>query len=130
MAAVLPPVPRSKPEWGWPYLVLLLVVFVLLWKLAPVRILGLLDRLSPFHVGTPRISGTVVNALTGRPVPGMGVWLLCSHVTPRIGVPSPPPEGRRSVVTQTDSSRTFYFARGSAQAGWVRQWSAIEIAIT
>src|SRR5260370_39206686 len=115
MAAVLPPVPRSKPEWGWPYLVLLLVVFVLLWKLAPVRILGLLDRLSPFHVGTPRISGTVVNAVTGRPAPGMDVGLFVTPVPPRIGGGSQTPAGILSVMTQTESPGRFYFPRSADQ---------------
>src|ERR1700736_2330520 len=82
MAALLPPVRESKPKWWWPYLVLVLVVFALLWKLAPGRVLRLSEWLSPFRVGTPRISGTVVNAVTGRPVPGMDVCLLVTYVRP------------------------------------------------
>src|SRR5260370_31254259 len=109
MAALLPPVPRSKPEWGWPYLVLLLVVFVLLWKLAPVRILGLLDRLSPFHVGTPRISGTVVNAVTGRPLAGMVVSLFVKDGTPSISRTNTHTGGNRRGGTPTGPSRHVLF---------------------
>jgi hypothetical protein len=130
MAALLPPLPRSKPKWWWPYFLLVVVILFLLWKLAPGRFLTFLDRLSPFHVGTPWISGTVVNAVTGRPVPGMDVCLLVTHVTPRIGVRSHTTEVMRSVTTQTDASGRFFFARWDDQLDWFDDWDGYGIAVT
>jgi hypothetical protein len=63
-----------------PSVALVVAVLVLFWKLAAGNFVTFLDRISPFHIGTPRISGTVVNAVTGRPVPGMDVCLLVTHI--------------------------------------------------
>jgi len=109
--------------------VLAVAVLVLFWKLAPVSFVNFLDRTSPFHIGTPRISGTVVDAVTGRPVPGMDVCLLVTHIPPnfdhRAGV-----EVMRSEITQTDASGRFFFARWDSQLDVFEHWDGYGIAVT
>jgi hypothetical protein len=125
MAPLLPPVRRPKswwqylfllllrrPRWWWQYLLLLLlVIFLLLWKVAPGRVLGFLERLSPFHIGTPQISATVVDAVTGKPVPGMDVCLLVTYMGRNFASPHEVLKVMRSQVTRTDASGRFFFAR-------------------
>jgi hypothetical protein len=129
MAALLPPVRRSKPKGWGPYFLLVMVVFVLLWKLAPGRVLVFLEWLSPFRIGTPRISGTVVDAITGRPVPGMDVCLLVTYSTPK-GNNRQVTKVMRSVVTQTDASGRFFFARWDDQLDLFDSWDGYGIAVT
>jgi|SRR5271166_1472072 len=129
MAALLPSERRAKPKWWWPYLLLVLVVFFLLWELAPGSVLGLLDRLSPFHIGTPWISGTVVDAVTGKPVPGMDVCLLVTHA-PSSFSHRPSTEVMRSVTTRTDVSGKFFFERWDDQLDLLDKWDGYGIAVT
>jgi hypothetical protein len=106
-----------------------MVVFFLLWKLAPGRVLGFLEWLSPFRVGTPRISGTVVDAVTGRPVAGIDVCLLVTYIPSRV-VSRRETKVMRSVVTQTDASGKFYFARWNDVRDWFDDWDGYGIAVT
>jgi hypothetical protein len=129
MATLPPPVRRSKPKRWWPYFILLLVVFFLLWKLAPGSFLSFLDKLSPFHIGTPQISGTVVNAVTGRPLPGMDVCLLITYIT-STGNASHSIQVKRSATTQTDASGKFFFARWDDQLDLFDHWDGYGIAVT
>ncbi len=128
MAALLPPIRRSKLEW-WPYLVLVLVVFFLLWKLAPGRVFVFLEWLSPFRVGTPWISGTVVDALTGKPVPGMDVCLLVTYAPVNFDHRRGS-EVRRSAVTRTDVSGRFFFERQDDQIDFFDKWEGYGITVT
>jgi hypothetical protein len=129
MAALLPPVRRSRAERWWPYFLLIVVVLFLLWKLAPGSFLSFLDRLSPFHIGTPWISGTVVDAVTGRPVPGIDVCLLATYIT-STGNASHIIQVKRSEVTRTDVSGSFFFERWDDQIDWFDKWDGYGIAVT
>jgi hypothetical protein len=104
-------------------------VFVILWKLAPGHVVASLERISPFHVGTPQISGTVVDAVTGRPVPGMDVCLLVTYSPLSFGHRRQP-EVMRSAVTQTDASGRFSFARWDDIRDWFDDWGGYGIAVT
>jgi len=114
MVAFLPPVPPGKPKWWLPYFFLVVIILFLFWKLAPGRFLGFLDRLSPFHVTTPQISGTVVDAVTARPVPGMDVCLLVTRVATNFDH-GHETKVMRSAMTHTDATGTFFFARWDGQ---------------
>jgi hypothetical protein len=129
MAALLPPAPRSKPQWWVPYFLLVVVVLFVLWKLTPGHVFTFFDRISPFHIGTPRISGTVVDAVTGRPVPGMDVCLLVTHI-PSSFAHRPVTEVMRSVMTKTDASGAFFFARWDDQLDLLDHWDGYGIAVT
>lgn len=129
MAALLPPVPRSKAKWWWPYFLLVVVVLFLLWKLAPGHFLSFLDRLSPFRVGTPWISGTVVDAVTGKSVPGMDVCLLVTYA-PVNFEHRRSSEVMRSAVTRTDVSGRFFFERRDDELDWFDHWEGYGIAVT
>jgi len=137
MAALLPSKRRSKIKLLLPYFPLVLgvlfflvvAVFVLSWKLAPASLVNFLDRTSPFHIGTPRISGTVVNAVTGRPVAGMDVCLLVTHIPPNFDH-RPGIEVMRSETTQTDASGRFFFARWDSQRDLLEHWDGYGIAVT
>jgi hypothetical protein len=129
MAALLPPPPRSKPKWWWLYFLLVLVILFVLWKLAPETAIGLLDSLSPFHIGTPSISGTVVDAVTGKPVPEMEVCLLVTYARSSFSH-RPTTEVMRSLTTRTDVSGTFFFARWDDQIDWFDKWDGYGIAVT
>jgi hypothetical protein len=128
MAALLPPIPRSKFAW-WPYLVLVLVVFFLLWQLAPGRVFVFLEWLSPFRVGTPWISGTVTDAVTGKPVPGMDVCLLVTYAPVNFDHRRSS-EVMRSVVTRTDPSGRFFFERWDDELDWFDHWEGYGIVVT
>jgi hypothetical protein len=126
MALLLP----LRPKWWWPYLLLAVIICSLLWKLAPGPFLGFWDRLSPYHVGTPRISGTVVDAVTGGPVPGMDVCLLMTYVKASFGGPAYSVAVMRSETTQTDASGTFSFARWDNQLDLLDRGGVYGIAVT
>jgi len=126
MAAFLP---LSKPKWWLPFVLLLILALYLFWKLAPGRFINVMDRISPFHIGTPQISGIVVNAVTGRPVPGMDVCLLATHTPPNFDH-RPTLEVMRSVMTQTDASGRFYFARWDDQLDLLDHWDGYGISVT
>jgi hypothetical protein len=116
-------------KWWFPYLLLVVIVLFLLWKMAPGTFINFSDRLSPFHIGTPRISGTVVDAVTGRPVQGMDVCLLVTY-TPanfdhRAGI-----EVMRKLTTQTDASGRFFFARWDDQRDWLDHWDGYGMVVT
>lgn len=128
MAALLPPKRRSKLEW-WPYLVLVLLVFFLLWQFAPGRVFAFLEWLPPFRVGTPWISGTVVDAVTGKPVPGMDVCLLVTYAPVNFDHRRSS-EVMRSAVTRTDVSGRFFFERRDDDVGWFDHWEGYGIAVT
>src|SRR5579863_5497370 len=136
MAALPPPERRSRTN-GWVLyflsivgvlLLLTVVAFVLLWKLAPAKLVTFLDRVSPFHIGTPRISGTVVNAVTGKPVPGMDVCLLVTHIPANFDH-RPGVEVMRSDMKQTDASGRFSFARWDSQLDIFEHWDGYGIAV-
>jgi hypothetical protein len=129
MAALLPSAHRSKPKWWWPYFLLVVVVLFLLWKLAPGTAIGLLDRLSPFHIGTPWISGTVVDAVTGNPVPRMDVCLLVTYDRSSFSH-RPTIEVLRSETTRTDESGRFFFERWDTQRDLFDSWDGYGIAVT
>jgi len=71
---------------------------------------------APWFGGVPRINGTVVDAVTGQPVPGMDVCLV-ARAKGMTGV-----NVDRSEMTQTDSSGKFSFApsrqKGFGAAGY------------
>lgn len=129
MAALLSPVRRSRPKWWRLYFLLMMVVFVILWKLAPGGVLASLERISPFHIGTPQISGTVVDAVTGRPVPEMDVCLLATYIPLSFGHRRQP-EVMRSAVRQTDASGGFVFAPWDDVRDWFDDWGGYGIAVT
>lgn len=126
----LPPVPLGKPKWWLPYVLLLMLLLFVFWKLSPGDFISLMDRLSPFHVGTPRISGTVVNALTGRPVPGMDVCLLVTKLSSSFVSRAKETKVMRSVMTQTDASGKFFFDRWDTQIDSLDSWEGYGIAVT
>ena len=128
MATLLPPKPRSKFAW-WPYLVLVLVVFFLLWQLAPGRVFVFLEWLSPFRVGTPWISGTVLDAVTGKPVPGVDVCLLVTYAPVNFDHRRSS-EVMRSVGTRTDPSGRFFFERWDDELDWFDHWEGYGIVVT
>ena len=128
MAAFLPEPPR-RMKWWFPYFLFVVIVLFLIWKIAPGRFISYLDRLSPFHVGTPQISGTVVNAVTGRPVAGMDVCLLVTYMASSF-VHRPTTEVMRTMMTQTDASGRFFFARWDDQLDWSDDWDGYGIAVT
>jgi hypothetical protein len=137
MAAFVPPVRRSKMKWWWPYvlsaalvlIVLVVLVLFLFWKFSPGGFIGLLDRLSPFHIGTPQIYGTVVDAVTGRPLPGMEVCLLATYLPTNFDH-RPSPEVKRSATTRTDASGKFFFERWDDQRDLFDKWVGYGIAVT
>jgi hypothetical protein len=133
MTASLASVDRSKLEW-WRYLILMLVIlpvvaFFLMWKVTPGLAMRISVRLSPFHVATPKISGTVVDVVTGRPVPGLDVCLLATLIRPN-GMVSRATYVMRSAVTQTDASGVFSFARWDDQLDLFEHWGGYGIAVT
>jgi hypothetical protein len=117
MDVVILPTTRLKP-WCVYTLVVLVVLYVFL-IVDPVRSTHLLELISPFHIGMPRISGTVVDAMTGRPLPGMDVCLLATvndnFVEHNIKV-------MRSETTQTDASGRFSFPRWSGMLDLSENW--------
>jgi hypothetical protein len=129
MAALLPRVPQSKPKWWWPYFLLAVVVLFLFWTVAPGGFLSFLDRLSPFHIGTPQISGTVVDAVTGRPLPGMDVCVLVTYIT-STGNASHVVQVKRRETTRTDASGEFFFARWDDQLDVFDHSDGYGIAVT
>ena len=137
MAALLSSERRSKIKLCLPYFPLILgvlfllvvAVLILFWKLAPGNFVTFLDRISPFHIGTPRISGTVVNAVTGRPVPEMDVCLLVTHIPANFDH-RPGIEVMRSEITHTDASGRFFFARWDGQLDLFEHWDGYGIAVT
>jgi hypothetical protein len=130
MAVFLPPIPLGKPKWWLPYVLLLMVILFIFWKLSPGGFISLMDSLSPFHVGTPRISGTVVNALTGRPVPQMDVCLLVTKAVSSFDHRGKEARVMRSVMTQTDASGKFFFDRWDDQLDLLDSWEGYGIAVT
>ncbi len=108
--------------------ILPVVIFFLMWKVAPGLAMRISVRLSPFHVATPRISGTVVDAVTGRPVPGMDVCLMATLTRPNgLG------HGMyvmRSAVTQSNASGTFSFARWDDQLDLFEKWGGYGIVVS
>ncbi len=130
MPLFLPPIPPGKPKWWLPYALLLMLILFIVWKLSPDGFISLMDRLSPFHVGTPRISGTVVNALTGRPVPQMDVCLLVTKLTSSFVRRGKDTKVMRSVMTQTDASGKFSFDRWDYQRDGGEDWDGYGIAVT
>lgn len=116
-------------KWWWPYFLFVVIVLFLLWKIAPGRFISYLDRLSPFHVGTPRISGTVVNAVTGKPVAGMDVCLLVTYIPVNFDH-RPGTEVMRTAMTQTDASGRFFFPRWDVQRDLFDHWDGYGIAVT
>jgi hypothetical protein len=128
MVAFLPPVSPGKPKWWFPYFLLAVIILFLFWKLAPGRFMNFLDRLSLFHVTTPQISGTVVDAFTGRPVPGMDVCLLVTRFATNFDH-GHETKVMRSAMTQTDTSGTFSFARWDDQLDLLDKWDGYGIAI-
>lgn len=121
--------PPAQWKWWVPYLLFTLLVLFLLWKLAPVGLVKLLDRLSPLHIGTPRISGTVVDAVTGKPVPGMDVCLLVTYIRANFDHREGPTV-MRSLLTQTDASGKFFFERWDDQRDFLDDWDGYGIALT
>jgi hypothetical protein len=70
-----------------------------------------------------------VDAVTGRPVPGMDVCLLVTHIPSSFGH-RPRIEVMRSVMTQTDASGKFFFARWDDQLDLLDHWEGYGIAVT
>lgn len=116
-------------KWWWPYLLFVVIVLFLLWKIAPGPFISYLDRLSPFGVGTPWISGTVVDAISGKPVPGMDVCLLVTYAPVNFDHPRSS-EVLRSAVTRTDGSGRFFFERRDDDIDWFDHWEGYGIAVT
>ncbi|MGA2744693.1 MAG: carboxypeptidase-like regulatory domain-containing protein [Candidatus Sulfotelmatobacter sp.] len=88
-----------------------------------------MDRLSLFHVGTPWISGTVVDAVTGKPVPGMDVCLLVTYAPANFDHRRGS-EVKRSVATRTDAAGRFFFERWDDQLDLLDEWEGYGIAVT
>jgi hypothetical protein len=115
MVEMMPTTPRRRP-WG-KYLGLSVSVVGLFWICWYVGSeLSLFTKLvtpliTPFFGGVPQISGTVVDAMTGQPVPGMDMCLTAlSRGIGGTGVD-------RSDVTHSDASGEFSFA-SSTQKGF------------
>jgi hypothetical protein len=119
MAELIPAAPRRRP---WLYLGLSVSVVGLLsicWYVGSEIFLFTklaAPLITPFFGGVPQIAGTVVDAVTGRPIQGMGVclvarakWMNSIYVD-------------RSDMTQSDASGKFSFAPsrqgGAGAAGY------------
>jgi hypothetical protein len=118
--------PKKSKPWVL-YALVVMAVLYLLWKIAPVQVAHLLVLLSPFHVGTPHISGMVVNALTGRPVPAMDVCLLVTKVDTWFNTSI---KVMHSMTTRTDASGTFFFDRWDDFLDLFDKWDGYGIAVT
>jgi hypothetical protein len=119
MAELLPAAPRRRPWLKYLGLSVLMVgllsicwyvgseIFLITKLAAPLII--------PFFEGVPRITGTVVDAVTGQPIQGMDVCLVARAKWTNIYVD-------RSEITQSDASGKFSFAPsrqgGVAAAGY------------
>jgi len=108
MAELMPVAPRSKSRPWLKYLVFsvlavgLLSICLLIGSVAYLAEL-IAPIIAPWFGGVPQISGTVVDAVTGRPIPGMDVCLVARAEGMRIYVD-------RSEMTQSDASGKFSFA--------------------
>ena len=130
------PVGRSKGRPWWVYLVFALAAIGVL--IAAAFFAGVLElsivlsRLSERgFVGTPDISATVVDIVTGERVPGMDVCLLETYEN------SGPTDGtgswidvRRGEVTQTDAAGIFSFAASRAPLDLFQSGDRFSISIT
>lgn len=119
MAELIPAAPRRRP---WlKYLGLSVLVMGLLsicWYFGSEILLFTelaAPLITPFFEGVPRISGTVVDAVTGEPIPGIDVCLVARAKGMSIYVD-------RSEMKQSDASGKFSFAPsrqgGVAAAGY------------
>lgn len=123
----MPSARRSKPKPRWAYLVRALTALTLL--LIAV-VVGLVVWLLPYeNVRTPRISGTVVDAVTGRPLPGMDVCLLVTSIG-KFGVGPNVRNVERSEAIRTDASGKFSFANTTRQLVSGTKFEGYGIAVT
>jgi hypothetical protein len=76
-----------------------------------------------------QISGTVVNSVTGRPGPGMDVCLLVTYSASSF-VHRPTTQVMHTVMTQTDASGRFFFARWDVQRDFFDDWDGYGLAVT
>jgi hypothetical protein len=107
--ASMPAVPQpTERPWrkylGFSLLAVGLLSVFVLFGLAVYLAAMIAPAVTPFFAGVPRISGTVVDAVTGQPVPGMDVCLVAraqgmGHL-----------DVDRSEMTHTDPSGKFSFA--------------------
>jgi len=120
MAELIPAVPRRRPWLKYlGFSVLVVGLLSICWYVGSEILLFTklsAPLITPFFGGVPRISGTVVDAVTGRPIQGMGVclvarakWMSSIYVD-------------RSEMTQSDASGKFSFAPsrqgGAGAAGY------------
>ena len=111
MAEPTLPVRERKPKQWFIYFVLVVVVLYLFLELAPTQTARVLQRISPLRVSTPRISGTVVDAMTGKPLPGIDVCLLGMVSSPSFVRSGRDLKIMRNVSVKTDASGSFSFAQ-------------------
>jgi hypothetical protein len=119
------PTTRPKP-WFLCALVVVAVLYVL-WKVAPVQLSHQLLLISPFHARTPHISGTVVDAMTGRPLPGMDICLLITVNDDFVGHTT---KVMKSATTRTDASGMFSLARWDGTLDLFERGYGYGIAVT
>jgi hypothetical protein len=122
--------PPSKRSRFWRYLFYVLAtfgVFLLIVFIAGAFWIGkwLLPR------KTPAISAKVVDAVTGKPLPGMDVCLIVTYIN------NGPTDGsghylmvKRSEKTKTDASGAFSFPAAKDQIDFPDTWDGFGIAIT
>jgi len=130
MIAPIFPVRERKPKQWVIYFVLGVLVLYLFLELAPTQTVRALLLISPFRVSMPRISGTVVDAMTGKPLPGMDVCLLALVSSPSIGTSGRELKIMRNVSMRTDASGSFSFARWSDMLDWFDRSAGYGIAVT
>jgi hypothetical protein len=130
------PTHQSKGRPWWMYLVFAVAAIgVLVAAAFFAGVLGIsiaLSRLSDRgYVGTPDISGEVVDIVTGERVPGMNVCLLETFKSngPTDGN-GPRTDVRRSEVTQTDAAGIFSFAASKARLDFFQSEDRYSISIT
>jgi hypothetical protein len=114
------PTKRSKGRSWWLYLTFALAAIgVLAGGAFSSGVLGLSFALARLFernsVGTPDISGQVVDIVTGERVPGMDVCLLETYMYSGPTDGGPHTDVRRGEVTQTDSAGIFSFDAAKAR---------------
>jgi hypothetical protein len=125
------PTHRSKRRPSWMYLVFGLAALGLLSAVALLAgIVWLSAFFIPKYVETPHISGKVVDALTGAPVPEMDVCFLETFLYTGPSDNGPGTYARRTEVTRTDAAGMFYFAASKSQRDWFQEREQYAIGIS
>ncbi|MFY9980271.1 MAG: hypothetical protein WA252_20485 [Candidatus Sulfotelmatobacter sp.] len=84
---------------------------------------------TPLYVEVPHLSGKVVDALTGDPLPGMDVCLLETYTAPNVSLGTAI-KIRRSEAARTDAAGMFSFAASKMRRDLLEERDGYGIGVT